>query len=94
VRRQHVARRRLLGVDEQRRQLGRQLRLPVCRRRGQQLEQYQISFNKNRLFMSNGLHEQRKRQQLAFNSTAAARQAYFNKIAQFERSGFIDSTLG
>jgi len=81
-------------LSQQDRQILEQETRLFSRRRGQQLEQYQISFYKKRLFISNGLDQQRKRQQLAFNSIAAARQAYFNKIEQFQRSGFIDSTLG
>lgn len=65
-----------------------------ARRRAQGVEHFQLTLNKTRVYVLAGADGQGKRQQLAFNSVDAARQAYLNKIQQFELSGFIDSTLG
>ena len=64
------------------------------RRKASQVEQIQLTLNEQRMFFAHEQDAKTRRQQLAFNSVAAARSAYLDKIQQLEASGFIDSTLG
>lgn len=64
------------------------------RRKSSGTELIQLTLNEQRVFFTLEHEAKTRRQQMAFNSVAAARQAYLDKIQQLEASGFIDSTLG
>lgn len=64
------------------------------RRRGDRVEQIQLTLHQKRLMLQTGTAAASKRQQLAFNQLEQAQQAYFNKIQQLETAGFIENTLG
>lgn len=64
------------------------------RRKAIQVEQIQLTLNEQRVFFTHEQDAKTRRQQMAFNSIDAARNAYLDKIQQLEASGFIDSTLG
>ena len=64
------------------------------RRKKQGEENYQLTLNSKRLLMKWSVANRPRQQQLAFNSAKEARHAYFSKIQQLEKSGFIDMTIG
>ncbi len=70
-----------------------QMRL-FSRRQHDDILYAQVSLKGKRLVIEQGLEDQPRRQQLAFNTVPQAYAAYLQKIQQFEVSGFIENTLG
>lgn len=60
------------------------------RRKKMTQELIQVTLNNKRLLVNRDLDRTPRQQQFAFNSVAAARQAYLGQISQLELSGFIE----